>query len=108
MSGLMRRIMRPSADDSGQPATEGEAAAPDAPGPIGEAEPGANPFAGDAAPPDAAEGEPTAGEPTVVVPPTGPEPAAAAQPVPEDDKPTEDPAAAAQEIAQTDQPSAEA
>ncbi len=41
----MRRIMRPSADDAGQPAPGGEAAAPDATAPIGEPNPGANPFA---------------------------------------------------------------
>ena len=49
----MRRIMRPSADDAGQPAPGGEAAAPDAAAPIGEPNPGANPFAR----PAAAEGQ---------------------------------------------------
>ena len=45
----MRRIMRPSADNAGQPAPGGEAA-PDATAPLGEPNPGANPFARPAPP----------------------------------------------------------
>ena len=51
----MRRIMRPSADDAGQPA----ATAPETEAPIGEPNPGANPFA---RPADAAAAQPAEGE----------------------------------------------
>jgi hypothetical protein len=51
----MRRIMRPSADDAGQPA----AAAPETEAPIGEPNPGANPFA---RPADAATAQPADGD----------------------------------------------
>src|SRR5215207_1644631 len=101
MSGLMRRIMRPSADDAGQPATQGEAAAPDAQGPIGEAGPGANPFAPPGA---AADREPIAEEPPAVAPPAGSGPDAAAPPAAEDDRPAGDPATEAQPPAQRDEP----
>src|SRR5215207_23257 len=101
MSGLMRRIMRPSADDAGQPATQGEAAAPDAEGPIGEADTGANPFTAPAPRLDARDGEPTADEPTAVAPGAEPEPEAAADRVAEDDRPAADRLTEAQPLAQS-------
>jgi len=59
----MRRIMRPSADDAGQPT----AAAPEPEAPIGEPNPGANPFARPAEAEPAAPVSPT--DETAVLPP---------------------------------------
>ena len=72
----MRRIMRPSADDAGQPAPGGEAA-PDATAPIGEPNPGANPFA----------------RPAEVESPPAEEPATSKIPVGGPEEPAEQPAA---------------
>ena len=70
----MRRIMRPSADDAGQPT----AAAPEPEAQIGEPNPGANPFARPAADaPAPTEAEPAAGvsptDETAVLPLIGPQ-----------------------------------
>jgi hypothetical protein len=62
----MRRIMRPSADDAGQPT----AAAPEPGAPIGEPNPGANPFARPAEAEPAAPVSPT--DETAVLPVIGP------------------------------------
>jgi hypothetical protein len=128
----MRRIMRPSADDAGQPAPGGEAAAPDATAPIGEPNPGANPFArptgepaegqeqptAAAQPADAAtEAERAAGEAEGAAGATG-EPTAAEQPPAAAEQPTQvlpaadpqaaDPLAADPQPADGEQPPADA
>jgi hypothetical protein len=101
----MRRIMRPSADDAGQPAPGGEAAAPDATAPIGEPNPGANPFARPADPSAAPQEEPAgtaeaaeqpvAGEqPTQVLPAAGPQAVATDEAEPSGQQPAADATAA--------------